>query len=111
MILDDGGDATMFALWGARIEAGESFPAPENEEEERRLFYVGVTRARDRLYLTYPERRTMRGRVTPLTRSRFLEGLPEDALEVYQSPVKQTLELDEVAAMAEALLAKLAGNA
>ncbi|MDB5699784.1 MAG: adenosylhomocysteinase, partial [Alphaproteobacteria bacterium] len=34
MILDDGGDATMFALWGARIEAGEQFPAPENEEEE-----------------------------------------------------------------------------
>jgi adenosylhomocysteinase len=34
MILDDGGDATMFALWGARIEAGEEMPAPENEEEE-----------------------------------------------------------------------------
>ena len=34
MILDDGGDATMFALWGARIEAGETFPAPTNEEEE-----------------------------------------------------------------------------
>ncbi len=34
MILDDGGDATMFVLWGARIEAGESFPAPTNEEEE-----------------------------------------------------------------------------
>jgi adenosylhomocysteinase len=34
MILDDGGDATMFALWGARIEAGEEFPAPQNEEEE-----------------------------------------------------------------------------
>jgi adenosylhomocysteinase len=34
MILDDGGDATMFALWGARIEAGEEFPAPDNEEEE-----------------------------------------------------------------------------
>ena len=34
MILDDGGDATMFALWGARIEAGEDFPAPTNEEEE-----------------------------------------------------------------------------
>lgn len=33
MILDDGGDATMFALWGARLEAGESFSAPENEEE------------------------------------------------------------------------------
>jgi adenosylhomocysteinase len=34
LILDDGGDATMFALWGARIEAGEEFPPPENEEEE-----------------------------------------------------------------------------
>ncbi|MBL8647772.1 MAG: adenosylhomocysteinase [Sphingosinicella sp.] len=34
MILDDGGDATMFILWGARLEAGESFPAPTNEEEE-----------------------------------------------------------------------------
>jgi adenosylhomocysteinase len=34
LILDDGGDATMFALWGARIEAGEEFPAPQNEEEE-----------------------------------------------------------------------------
>jgi adenosylhomocysteinase len=33
MILDDGGDATMFALWGARIEAGEDMPEPENDEE------------------------------------------------------------------------------
>ena len=34
MILDDGGDATMFALWGARVEAGESQFTPTNEEEE-----------------------------------------------------------------------------
>ncbi len=34
MILDDGGDATMFALWGARVEAGEELFAPSNEEEE-----------------------------------------------------------------------------
>jgi adenosylhomocysteinase len=33
MILDDGGDATMFALWGARIEAGEDMGAPTNAEE------------------------------------------------------------------------------
>ena len=33
MILDDGGDATMFALWGAKIEAGATLPAPENDEE------------------------------------------------------------------------------
>ncbi len=42
LILDDGGDATMFALWGARIEAGEEFPAPENEEEE--VFQATVRR-------------------------------------------------------------------
>jgi len=34
MILDDGGDATMFALWGARVEAGEALFTPQNEEEE-----------------------------------------------------------------------------
>ena len=33
MILDDGGDATMFALWGARVEAGEALPEPSNHEE------------------------------------------------------------------------------
>jgi len=33
MILDDGGDATMFALWGAKIEAGATLPDPENDEE------------------------------------------------------------------------------
>ena len=33
IILDDGGDATMFALWGAKLEAGQSFADPENDEE------------------------------------------------------------------------------
>ncbi len=33
MILDDGGDATMFALWGARLEAGDELPEPGNAEE------------------------------------------------------------------------------
>ncbi len=34
MILDDGGDATMYIIWGARVEEGEEMPAPTNEEEE-----------------------------------------------------------------------------
>jgi adenosylhomocysteinase len=34
LILDDGGDATMYIIWGARAEAGEGLPAPQNEEEE-----------------------------------------------------------------------------
>ena len=33
IILDDGGDATMFALWGAKLEAGQTFGEPENDEE------------------------------------------------------------------------------
>jgi len=33
LILDDGGDATMFALWGARVEGGEDLPEPGNAEE------------------------------------------------------------------------------
>ncbi len=33
MILDDGGDATMFALWGARLEAGDELGEPQNAEE------------------------------------------------------------------------------
>jgi adenosylhomocysteinase len=42
MILDDGGDATMFALWGARVEAGEALFTPTNEEEE--IFAVTLKR-------------------------------------------------------------------
>jgi len=42
MILDDGGDATMFALWGARVEAGEALFTPTNEEEE--VFAATLTR-------------------------------------------------------------------
>ena len=34
LILDDGGDATMYIIWGARAEEGEDLPAPSNEEEE-----------------------------------------------------------------------------
>jgi adenosylhomocysteinase len=42
LILDDGGDATMFALWGARVEAGEGLFTPSNEEEE--IFAVVLKR-------------------------------------------------------------------
>src|SRR5436309_975714 len=42
MILDDGGDATMFALWGHRVEKGEQLFAPSNEEEE--IFCITLRR-------------------------------------------------------------------
>jgi DNA helicase-2/ATP-dependent DNA helicase PcrA len=42
-------------------------------EEERRLFYVGITRARKKLYITYAKRRFFFGRRTNNQASRFLE--------------------------------------
>jgi ATP-dependent DNA helicase Rep/DNA helicase-2/ATP-dependent DNA helicase PcrA len=51
-------------------------------EEERRLAYVAVTRARARLTLSWAESRTKWGRIYPRKRSRFLDQLPEDAVEI-----------------------------
>ncbi len=48
-------------------------------EEERRLAYVGITRARESLWITRAAVRTRRGRLEPRTPSRFLEDLPADA--------------------------------
>ena len=45
-------------------------------EEERRLAYVGITRAIDRLYLSYAERRTLFGNTFAHPKSRFLEEMP-----------------------------------
>ncbi|MHC4481224.1 MAG: ATP-dependent helicase [Planctomycetota bacterium] len=50
-------------------------------EEERRLFYVGMTRARHRLFLTCARRRRIRGREEEALPSRFLDELPEDCVE------------------------------
>ncbi|MFI4993740.1 MAG: ATP-dependent helicase [Solirubrobacterales bacterium] len=50
-------------------------------EEERRLFYVGVTRAMRQLYLTYARRRAVFGAQTFGLPSRFLDEIPHDLLE------------------------------
>ncbi|MFW6044821.1 MAG: ATP-dependent helicase [Planctomycetota bacterium] len=50
-------------------------------EEERRLFHVGMTRARDRLYITHCGSRYMHGRSRPMSPSRFLDELPEDGVQ------------------------------
>ncbi|MGH2864781.1 MAG: UvrD-helicase domain-containing protein, partial [Solirubrobacteraceae bacterium] len=50
-------------------------------EEERRLFYVGITRAMRRLYLTYARRRAVFGAQTFGMSSRFLDEIPADLLQ------------------------------
>ncbi len=50
--------------------------------EERRLCYVGITRAQQKLYLTRACTRVARGRSVPRTPSRFLLEIPEDLLDV-----------------------------
>jgi DNA helicase-2/ATP-dependent DNA helicase PcrA len=50
-------------------------------EEERRLCYVGITRAREKLYITHAEKRLLYGRETPASKSRFLRELPAELLE------------------------------
>ena len=62
MILDDGGDATMFALWGYRVEKGEELFAPSNEEEE--IFVATLKRFLRRASgLPHQDRRDDQGRV------------------------------------------------
>ena len=52
--------------------------------EERRLFFVGLTRARDRLYLTHARQRLWRGQVRDMPPSPFLEQIREELLERIQ---------------------------
>jgi len=58
-----------------------SFDEPEAMEEERRLFYVGITRAKDRLYLIRCLRRGGRGYAEETYPSRFLDDIPPELLD------------------------------
>jgi DNA helicase-2/ATP-dependent DNA helicase PcrA len=57
-----------------------SFDEPESMEEERRLMYVGITRAKDRLYLIRAIQRGGRGMAEETYPSRFLDDIPTELL-------------------------------
>lgn len=61
----------------------KSIGEPKELEEERRLFYVGITRAKQFLYLTCAKRRTIFGSTSYNAISRFVEEIPSDLLEGY----------------------------
>jgi DNA helicase-2/ATP-dependent DNA helicase PcrA len=75
-------------------------------DEERRLAYVGMTRARERLYLTRATARTRRGKVLPRTPSRFLDDLPAEAHGKVDPAAAQEAP-EDVAAYAASVMAKL----
>ncbi len=56
---------------------GRSFDDPAMLEEERRLFYVGVTRAEDRLYLTWARQRRRAGEISHSYLSSFVQAIAE----------------------------------
>ena len=66
----------------------QSFDDPPKLEEERRLFYVGITRAEEKLYLSHTEMRRRNGELLPSIKSRFLREIAGAKLEE-----KKTLRL------------------
>jgi len=67
--------------------------------EERRLCYVGITRAQRKLYLTRATTRVSRGRIMPRTPSRFLLEIPDELLEIRDlgEEARQKVPTEEVA--------------
>jgi DNA helicase-2/ATP-dependent DNA helicase PcrA len=86
-------------------DAGEGGAA--DIEEERRLFYVGVTRARERLVLSRARSRVLRGKAVPRTPSRFLLDVPQELLEEMEIKDAAPTTQAETAASLEAILALL----
>jgi DNA helicase-2/ATP-dependent DNA helicase PcrA len=63
-----------------------AYDDPKTLEEERRLFYVGVTRAQDKLYLTHARQRRRAGEYMFGRLSPFVEAIPESLLDSKETP-------------------------
>jgi DNA helicase-2/ATP-dependent DNA helicase PcrA len=78
---------TIFVIWltDGMFPSSRSLDTREALEEERRLFYVAITRAKDELYLTYPHMRLTGGYGDIFQRpSRFLKEIPNQLVEDWQ---------------------------
>ena len=67
----------------------QSMMDPQELEEERRLCYVGITRAKENLFLTCSKQRTVFGSTSYNPVSRFLNEIPEELLEGYQEAFEE----------------------
>lgn len=61
---------------------------PDREEEERRLLFVGITRAEEELQISYAHYRSFRGRLWPTVPSPFLMELPRGEMESYEATAR-----------------------
>jgi DNA helicase II / ATP-dependent DNA helicase PcrA len=90
----------VFIIWAAdgKFPSPRSLRDAEGEEEERRLWYVALTRAQDQLYITYPLMITDYNRQTVVQKpSRFITEVPPDLYDIW------TLEEESAASLAAAL--------
>ncbi|MFP3906831.1 MAG: 3'-5' exonuclease, partial [Acidimicrobiales bacterium] len=106
--LDDADDASSVVLMTLHAAKGLEFPVvfligledgvfphlrsigePEQMEEERRLAYVGITRAQKRLYLTHAWCRTLFGSTQYNPPSRFLDEIPDELVEADERPTRR----------------------
>jgi len=79
-------------------------------DEERRLFYVGITRARDRLYLSAPRQRMLRGKVVDVALTRYMDELPSAHVQNYEREPDADLSFEELGALTRELLKKHHGD-
>ncbi|MFO0591696.1 MAG: UvrD-helicase domain-containing protein [Polyangiaceae bacterium] len=79
-------------------------------DEERRLFYVAVTRAKEKLYLCRCKARLGRGKMMPRTPSRFLLDIPPELYDEREVVAPEAPPLEKVAAGGQALLAALSST-
>ena len=77
-----GMDEGVFPSYRAIKEEDED---PQKMEEERRLCYVGITRAENRLFLSHTEQRMVYGDKKPYESSRFIDSIPERLIEMDES--------------------------
>ena len=111
----NGPDATGSLTVGQRGASPEAVPRgmPASIEatidlgEERRLMYVGITRARELLYLTRARQRSQRAAARPRTPSRFLDEIPAELVETRNASVPPPQSEADADAFARAALEKM----
>lgn len=77
------------------LPSSRSLTLEESIEEERRLFYVGITRAQERLLLTYSRYRYNYGTMTDQRPSRFVQEIPNETVPIFDASYWQSVQMSQ----------------